>query len=142
MYVGIAVCEEEVVSVTVTASSFFSSNPYYNIAIGTLVVASVALGGYGVYCFCGSSYGMGLYTTIFGGSIVGSNNSGSINSIIDLDLPKVLDPTLPPLDIKIDDGGGLDIPFELIPWECGSEVFIPFGTDIVTLFDRVTRTFF
>lgn len=43
-------------------------NMICNVTLGCVVVSSVALAGYGLFCFCGSSYGTACYATVFGTS--------------------------------------------------------------------------
>lgn len=38
------------------------------VTLGCVIVSSVALTGYGLYCFCGSSYGASCYAAVFGTS--------------------------------------------------------------------------
>ena len=43
-------------------------NMICNVTLGCVVVSGVALAGYGLFCFCGSSYGTACYATVFGTS--------------------------------------------------------------------------
>lgn len=55
----------------VTNGDWFSPqswNTVCNITLGCVVVGGVALAGYGLFCFCGSSYGAACYATVFGTS--------------------------------------------------------------------------